>query len=143
MTWVKAEVVKGNWVTLGVIGPGGEGPYSHIINVVGVNSNKPATSTAYDGTDVLIIEDHGAETVDGDNPAVPPGAGTTSGCTPYMQVLGRAALHGSVCRAETSASVQGGPLAQQPGPTRPLGSCSLRRPLCARTPAGLPTLLTA
>ncbi len=84
MLWVKAEVIKGNFVTLGAIGPDGSGPYSHIASVIGVDSNKPASSTApYDGTDLLILEDHGTLTEDGYVPAVPPGAGTTSGCTPY------------------------------------------------------------
>jgi hypothetical protein len=86
LAWIKAEVIKGNWVTLGVIDPFGGLPYSHIANVIGVLSNNPATSTAYNGTDILVIEDHGLITI-GDNPAVPAGAGGTPGCTPYKWVL--------------------------------------------------------
>jgi hypothetical protein len=94
LTWVKAEVIKGNYVTLGVIHPGGGGPYSHIVNVIGVDSNAPATSTAYNGSDVLILDDHGLMTSD-DNPQLPLGAGGTDGCTPYRFAYTFDSLKGS------------------------------------------------
>jgi hypothetical protein len=111
--------------------------------VVGVNSNKLATSTAYDGTNVLIIDDHGLLTDDQYNPAVPPGAGTTSGCTPYRWVLSAATTSVQHCMVRRAARRRA-PLAHQPGLWLKQGPCAcpLRRPRCA-PPAGLPTRLTA
>lgn len=91
MAWIKAEIVAGNYVTIGVMEEGVTLPYGHIVNVIGVDSNSPSSSLTYDGTDVMYIDDHGAYTTNDatygsgspENPAIPPGAGSTKGCTPY------------------------------------------------------------
>lgn len=93
MAWIKAELVSGHHVTIGVIdqphGPN-DLPYSHIANVVRVDSVN--SSAPYLGRDVMYIDDHGLFTCSdtqfpcsaADNPAVPPGAGGDGGCTPLM-----------------------------------------------------------
>jgi hypothetical protein len=82
MSWIKGEIIKGNYVTIGVLLAGGSSSneYEHIVNVVGVDSN--SNTAAFNAEDVLWIEDHGASTQSGATPAVPPGAGSSSGCAP-------------------------------------------------------------
>ncbi len=90
MAWVKAKVVAGAQVTIGVFEPGGtDSQYDHIVTVTRVGTNHDVTDTRYYGDDVLYLEDHGAYTfangAPSDNPAVPPGAGSDAGgCTPYI-----------------------------------------------------------
>ena len=94
MAWIKAELVAGHHVTIGVIDQPHDGPdalpYSHIVNVVRIDSIN--SSAPYLGTDVMYIDDHGLFTCSSaqfpcsgsDNTAVPPGSGAGRGCTPFI-----------------------------------------------------------
>lgn len=84
MSWVKAETLAGRQVTVGVLVPGGgDTQYDHIVTVMAIGTNhEPADPTYYDD-DVLFFDDHGALNAFG-WPAVPPGAGGSHGCVPYV-----------------------------------------------------------
>ncbi len=85
MRWIKAKIVAGDQVTLGVINAFDTSPpYSHIVNVIRVESNYPASDTAYHADDVLYIDDHGLMTLGDYNPAIPPGTTSTSDCAPFV-----------------------------------------------------------
>ena len=91
MAWIKAELMAGHHVTMGVLDePAGYNlPYAHIVNVVRVDTNN--ASAPYDGSDVMYIDDHGLYTCGsktfpcsgGSNPAIPPGSGSDAGCAPF------------------------------------------------------------
>jgi hypothetical protein len=96
MQWVKGEVMRGDQVTVALLDGGGDPQEDHEVTVVKIGTNHclvagPDNTCArfdnsqYFGDDVLYIEDHGAETANPDtNPAIPPGAGSSNGCTPYL-----------------------------------------------------------
>lgn len=94
MSWIKAQVIAGNQVTIGVYMNGGsDAQYDHEVSVLKIGTNHSPTDEAYYADDVIYFEDHGAYTLthkDGHwafmgNPSVPPGAGNDSeGCTPYI-----------------------------------------------------------
>jgi hypothetical protein len=90
MSWVKAQVIAGNQVTVAVLYAGGTDPqYDHEVSVLKIGTNHAADDpTSYDD-DVLYFDDHGTYTLEGrnftGNPAIPPGAGGDArGCTPYV-----------------------------------------------------------
>jgi hypothetical protein len=89
MSWVKAQVIAGNQVTLAVLLNGGSDPqYDHEVAVLKIGTNHAVTDPSYYPDDVVYFDDHGAYTLEGhhftDSPAIPPGAGRDStGCTPY------------------------------------------------------------
>jgi hypothetical protein len=94
--WIKGEVISGHQVGLALLDGGGDPQEDHEVSVVKIGTNHclvpgPNNTCAqfdnsrYYGDDVLYIEDHGADTARPDtNPAIPPGAGSTTGCTPYL-----------------------------------------------------------
>lgn len=85
LLWIKARIVAGDQVTLGVIDTFDTSPpYSHVVNVVRIESNYPATDTTYHSDDVLYVEDHGLVTEGGGNPAIPPGTTSSTDCTPFV-----------------------------------------------------------
>ncbi len=90
MSWVKAQVIAGNQVTVAVLFNGGSDPqYDHEVSVLKIGTNHAATDPTYYPDDVLYFDDHGAYTLEGHaftgNPAIPPGAGhDPKGCTPYV-----------------------------------------------------------
>jgi hypothetical protein len=100
MQWVKSEVMRGHQVTVALLDGGGDPQEDHEVTVVKIGTNHCLVAGAgsscakfdnsqYYGDDVLYIEDHGADTADPDtNPAIPPGAGSATGCTPYLYGYG-------------------------------------------------------
>ncbi len=98
LSWVKARVIAGGQVTIGVLEPSGtDSQYDHIVTVTRIGTNHAATDATYYDDDVLYIEDHGAYTFEGGqrtgDPPIPPGAGSdTAGCTPYVYALAFGAL---------------------------------------------------
>lgn len=89
MSWVKARVIAGDAVTVGILDQDDtDAQYDHIVSVVKIGTNHSRTDAAYYPDDVLYFDDHGGWTFeDGQstgNPPIPPGAGSdTRGCTPY------------------------------------------------------------
>lgn len=90
MTWIKAEVIAGHQVTMGVLMADGDDPqYDHIVTVTGIGTNHSVSDASYYGDDVLLFDDHGLYSLQGNqagtNPAIPLGAGEDAmGCTPYV-----------------------------------------------------------
>jgi hypothetical protein len=96
MQWIKAEVMNGHHVGVALLDGGGDPQEDHEVSVIKVGTNHCLTlgangacsvfdNSRYYDDDVLYIEDHGADTAKPDtNPAIPPGAGSTTGCTPYI-----------------------------------------------------------
>jgi hypothetical protein len=96
MQWIKAEVMRGHQVGIALLDGGGDPQEDHEVSVVKIGTNHCLTAGAnqtcavfdnsrYYEDDVLYLEDHGADTAKPDtNPAIPPGAGSTTGCTPYL-----------------------------------------------------------
>jgi hypothetical protein len=94
MRWIKAQVIAGNQVTIGVYLNGGvDTQYDHEVSVLKIGTNHSPTDDSYYGDDVLYFEEHGVYTLkykNGiwsfmENPSIPPGAGDdTQGCTPYI-----------------------------------------------------------
>ena len=90
MSWVKAQVISGQQVTVGVLINGGtDKQYDHEVAVLRIGTNHAVTDPAYHADDVLYFDDHGAYTLNGkalsNYPAIPRGAGgDTTGCTPYV-----------------------------------------------------------
>jgi hypothetical protein len=90
LSWVKAQVIAGNQVTVAVLFNGGSDPqYDHEVSVLKIGTNHAPADPSYYPDDVLYFDDHGAYTLKGhaftNNPAIPPGAGNDSkGCTPYV-----------------------------------------------------------
>lgn len=95
LSWIKAEMIAGHHVTIGVLANGGEdAEYDHEVTVLKIGTNHAVTDDTYYADDVLYFDDHGEYTLqrnsDGvwdfaDNPAVPVGAGgDVTGCTPYV-----------------------------------------------------------
>ena len=90
MSWVKAQVIAGNQVTLAVLINGGsDAQYDHEVGVIKIGTNHAVTDPTYYDDDVVYFDDHGAYTLEGknfgENPAIPPGAGSDiKGCTPYI-----------------------------------------------------------
>ena len=93
MSWIKAELISGHHVTVGVIdSPAGANrlPFAHIANVIRVDTD--SASAPYVESDVMYIDDHGLFTCSNkvfpcsttSNPAVPPGSGSGAGCTPFI-----------------------------------------------------------
>jgi hypothetical protein len=90
MSWIKAQVIAGRQVTIGVLLNGGSDPqYDHEVSVLMIGTNHAPDDPTYYPDDVLYFDDHGVYTLSGTkwgkNPAIPPGAGDdTVGCTPYV-----------------------------------------------------------
>ena len=86
MSWVKAEMIAGHQVTIGVLDDDTEPVYDHIVTVLAIGTNHEPGDSSYYGDDVIFIDDHGVDTITNgpDEPAIPPGAGNTQGCTPYV-----------------------------------------------------------
>lgn len=90
LMWIKAELIAGHQVTMGVLmADGDDAQYDHIVTVTGIGTNHAINDASYFGDDVLIFDDHGLYTLQGNeagaNPAIPPGAGEDDlGCTPYI-----------------------------------------------------------
>ena len=90
MSWVKAEVIAGHQVAMGVLLNGGSDPqYDHEVAVIKIGTNHSATDATYYPDDVLYFDDHGVYTLSGkqftSNPSIPPGAGSDEkGCTPFV-----------------------------------------------------------
>ena len=90
LSWVKAEVIAGHQVTVGVLIQGESDPqYDHEVSVIKIGTNHSPSDTSYYPDDVLYIDDHGNYTLSGshftNNPAIPPGAGSdVKGCTPFI-----------------------------------------------------------
>ncbi len=90
LSWVKAQVIAGNQVTVAVLDNGGTDPqYDHEVSVLKIGTNHAPSDPTYYPDDVLYFDDHGAYTLEGhdftNNPAIPPGAGhDPKGCTPYV-----------------------------------------------------------
>jgi hypothetical protein len=92
LQWIKTKVIDGDNVAVGIVNTFGNGPYSHAVTVLRIESNYPLNDTAYHGDDVIYFEDHGVYTLVNstfgspptNNPSIPPGAGTSSECTPYI-----------------------------------------------------------
>ncbi len=84
LLWIKQNVVNGNVVTIG-ISYSDEFEYDHIVTVTKIGSNFPNSDLSYHGDDVLYFDDHGAFPCNTNSyPAIPPGTGTSKGCTPYI-----------------------------------------------------------
>lgn len=95
MSWVKAQVIAGHVVTIGVLYHGAtDAQYDHEVTVLRIGTQHSPTDATYHPDDVLYFDDHGAYTLTVSskgkwafawNPAVPYGAGSdTTGCTPYV-----------------------------------------------------------
>jgi hypothetical protein len=97
MQWVKGEVMSGHQVTVALLDGGGDPQEDHEVSVIKIGTNHCSKTgpnntclildnSKYYDDDVLYIEDHGADALNrGDtSPAIPPGAGSTIGCTPYI-----------------------------------------------------------
>lgn len=93
MSWIKAEVIKGNMVAIGVLIQGGEdSQYDHEVTVVRIGTNHDVTDSTYYSDDVLYFEDHGCFAINfktgrinSGNPSIPPGVeGDDNACTPYV-----------------------------------------------------------
>jgi hypothetical protein len=86
MSWIKAETIAGHAATLGVfVRFGGDEQYDHIVSVIAVGTNHPPSDPSYYEDDVLYFDDHGAITSPLlDYPAIPPGAGESQGCAPFV-----------------------------------------------------------
>jgi hypothetical protein len=95
MQWIKAEVIAGNVVSIGVLWGskyGGDSEYDHEVTVTRIGTNYPLSDTSYHPDDVLYIDDHGLmnaslktpHKIGVANSAVPPGASAGDAyCTPY------------------------------------------------------------
>jgi hypothetical protein len=60
LSWVKAQVIAGNQVTIGVLNQGGnDSQYDHEVSVTKIGTNHSPTDSAYYGDDVLYFDDHG------------------------------------------------------------------------------------
>lgn len=94
ISWIKAQLIAGNYVSIGVLikTSGGDSQYDHEVTVVKIGTNHSVTDATYYPDDVLYFEDHGAFTVSTSKthkvltttPDIPPGAGDTATCTPYI-----------------------------------------------------------
>lgn len=90
MFWIKYEMIHGHQVTIGVLIKYGTDPqYDHEVSVTAIGTTHGTANAAYYDDDVLYFDDHGAYTVVGNNlnkgnPAIPYGAGSDTGCTPYV-----------------------------------------------------------
>ena len=96
MRWIKGEVMRGHQVGIALLDGGGDPQEDHEVSVIKIGTNHclrlgaNRTCAEFDNSryyddDVLYIEDHGADTAwPPTNPAIPPGAGSTTGCTPYI-----------------------------------------------------------
>ncbi len=61
MAWVKARVIAGDVVAVGVLNRGGDDPqYDHEVTVTRIGTNHSPTDAAYYDDDVLYFEDHGS-----------------------------------------------------------------------------------
>jgi hypothetical protein len=85
MAWVKAETIAGHPATIGVFIQGGsDEQYDHIVSVMAIGTNHAPTDARYYDDDTVYFDDHGAMLTTGVYPAVPPGAGETKGCAPFV-----------------------------------------------------------
>ncbi|MEI6800512.1 MAG: hypothetical protein WCO04_15060 [Pseudomonadota bacterium] len=95
LSWVKAEMIAGHHVTIGVLQNGGDdAQYDHEVSVLKIGTNHAVNDPTYYADDVLYFDDHGLYTLQlngkgqwvwAGNPAVPLGAGSDkTGCTPYV-----------------------------------------------------------
>jgi hypothetical protein len=95
MQWVKQQVIDGHQVGVALLDGGGDPQEDHEVSVIKIGTNHclqagPSDSCAkfdprYFDDDVLYFEDHGANSAHPDaSPAIPPGAGNSQGCTPYI-----------------------------------------------------------
>ncbi len=59
LSWVKAQVIAGNQVTIGVLSRGGEDPqYDHEVTVIKIGTQHSVTDSKYYDDDVLYFDDH-------------------------------------------------------------------------------------
>ncbi|MGH2447098.1 MAG: hypothetical protein ACRDFS_00615 [Chloroflexota bacterium] len=116
MSWIKAQVIAGNQVTLGVLLNGNNDPqYDHIVTVIKIGTNHSPTDSTYYPDDVLYFDDHGLYTLTRSstgtwsfalNPSIPLGAGSDStGCTPYIFAY----TFASLARTRAAANASGAP----------------------------------
>jgi hypothetical protein len=97
MQWVKGQVMNGHQVTVALLDGGGDPQEDHEVSVIKIGTNHCLTygpnntcsvfdNSQFYGDDVLYIEDHGADAVNkyDTSPAIPPGAESIPGCTPYI-----------------------------------------------------------
>ena len=87
MSWVKAQLIAGNVVSMGILCKGGDDPiYDHEVTVLKIGTNHDPLDSTYYPDDVLYFDDHGGLAVLLDDfskddrefypfqPSVPPGA---------------------------------------------------------------------
>jgi hypothetical protein len=61
LSWIKAQVIAGNQVTIGVLNNGGsDSQYDHEVSVTKIGTNHSVTDPSYFGDDVLYFDDHGS-----------------------------------------------------------------------------------
>ncbi len=95
MSWIKAQVILGRQVALGVLINGSDDDqYDHIVSVIKIGTQHSPTDATYYPDDVIYFDDHGNYTVSrgsngqwafAPNPSIPLGAGSDpTGCTPYI-----------------------------------------------------------
>jgi hypothetical protein len=61
LSWIKAQVLAGNQVTIGVLNQyGSDAQYDHEVSVTRIGTNYAFADTAYHGEDVLFFDDHTA-----------------------------------------------------------------------------------
>ncbi len=107
MTWVKAQVIAGNQVTVGILDKKGtDSQYDHEVSVVKIGTHHAPTDAHYYDDDVLYFDDHGGLSLSEESPAIPIGAGDdVTGCVPY--ILGYS--FGSLPRTREEANAPGAP----------------------------------
>jgi hypothetical protein len=86
MSWVKAQMIAGNQVTIGILDKHGTDPqYDHEVSVIKIGTNHAKNDSTYYDDDVLYFDDHGGVSLIEDSPSIPSGAGDdVKGCMPYI-----------------------------------------------------------
>lgn len=114
LSWIKAEMIAGHHVTIGVLSNGGDDQqYDHIVTVVKIGTNHDVTDPSYYPDDILYFDDHGQYPLQLDDdsewefvetPAVPVG-GDDDGCTPYVYAY----PFGEIARTREDANMEDAP----------------------------------
>ena len=64
VSWIKAKIIAGNYVSIGVIELGGGDPeYDHEVTITKVGTEHDPSDSSYHDSDVLHWEDHGVWSV--------------------------------------------------------------------------------